>query len=276
MLHVATVHHRSPRWIEIQTRYLRAHISVPYLTWASLFEIDKSYAAHFDRVVIQGGRHSDKLNHLAIEISHEASDDDLLMFLDGDAFPIADPLPLITESLAKAPLMAVRRAENDGDRQPHPCFCVTTIGAWRKLPGDWSEGYTWVSDSGRRVTDVGANLLRQLELTQTPWVEVLRSNRVDLDPVFYAIYGDTVYHHGAGFRKRHVSRASQTGHASPARPHGLRQLAHAPGLRQLAHFDDRRKRTAWERQDEKDRARRSGLIYARIAQGGSDWLADLM
>ena len=65
------------------------------------------------------------------------------MFLDGDAFPIADPMPMIEEGLAQAPLVAVRRAENLDEPQPHPCFCVTTVGTWRSLPGDWSAGPTW-------------------------------------------------------------------------------------------------------------------------------------
>ncbi len=86
MLHVATVHWASPRWIEIQTRHLREHISVPYRTWTSLQGIDPSYGAHFDHVIDQAGPHYGKLNNLAAEISHQAQDDDLLMFLDGDAF----------------------------------------------------------------------------------------------------------------------------------------------------------------------------------------------
>ena len=177
MLYVATVHYRSPQWIEIQTRYLREHISVPYQVWTSLEHIDPSYAVHFDRVIEQLGPHAGKLNHLAMEISQEASDDDLLMFLDGDAFPIADPMPLITDSLARAPLIAVRRAENIDEPQPHPCFCVTTVGTWNSLPGDWSEGPTWPGPRGRRRTDVGGDLLRRLELTGTPRIELLRRMR---------------------------------------------------------------------------------------------------
>ena len=132
MLYIATVHYKSPRWIEIQTRYLRRHLSVAYQTWASIEGIDPSYSASFDRVLEQRGQHAGKLNHLAREICHVASDDDLIMFLDGDAFPIADPMPVIAESLEKAPLVAVRRAENANDPQPHPSFCVTTVGTWRQ------------------------------------------------------------------------------------------------------------------------------------------------
>jgi hypothetical protein len=168
VLYVATVHYKSPRWIEIQTERLRRHITAPLQIWSSLEHIDPSHGVHFDRIVQQRGSHAGKLNHLAMEISQEAHDDDLLMFLDGDAFPIADPMPLIEASLAKAPLVAVRRAENVDEPQPHPCFCVTTVGTWRSLPGDWTAGPTWPGGGGHPTTDVGGNLLRRLELTKTP------------------------------------------------------------------------------------------------------------
>ena len=140
MLYIVTVHYRSPRWIEIQHDYLRRHIPVPFQVWTSLEGIDGSYGRYFDRVLEQRGLHAAKLNHLAMEVTHEAADDDLLMFLDGDAFTIADPMPLIEESLQRAPLLAVRRAENVEEPQPHPCFCVTTVGTWRSLPGRLDRG----------------------------------------------------------------------------------------------------------------------------------------
>jgi hypothetical protein len=269
VLHIATVHYGSPRWIEIQTRHLREHISIPYQTWSSLEQIDPSYSVHFDRIIDQGGRHSDKLNHLAIEISHEASDSDLLMFLDGDAFPIADPMPLIADGLARAPLMAVRRAENVNDRQPHPCFCVTTVGAWRRLPGDWSAGYRWVDGEGRRVSDVGGNLLRELELTETPWVEVLRSNRKNLDPIFFAIYGDTVYHHGAGFRGSEFTRVHYSLAPKPSPPPRI------PVVRQLVGRVNRQKRRAWARRTNRQQVLQSERLFEQIQRGGSDWLSEL-
>ena len=175
MLYVATVHYKSTQWIEIQTAHLREHLPVPHQIWSSLQGIDNSYAVHFDRILEQGGSHAGKLNHMAMEISQEASDGDLLMFLDGDAFPIANPMPLIDDALKRAPLVAVRRAENVNEPQPHPCFCVTTMQTWRALPGDWTAGPTWPSARGQPTTDVGGNLLRRLELTDTPWVQVLRS-----------------------------------------------------------------------------------------------------
>ncbi|HEX3174196.1 MAG TPA: hypothetical protein VHQ43_08265 [Solirubrobacterales bacterium] len=181
-----------------------------YRVWASLEGIDISYGTYFDHLVDHerdrpeslnsGVDHAGKLNLLAAEICREAEDDDLLMFLDGDAFPIADPAPLLASGLADAPLMAVRRAEVESPH-PHPCFCVTDVGTWRSLPGDWSKGFVRPGLRRRPTSDVGSNLLRQLELSGTPWSQVLRSNRRNLHPLLFAVYGDTIYHHGAGFRR---------------------------------------------------------------------------
>lgn len=267
MLHIATVHHGSPRWIEIQTRHLREHIRVPYQTWTSLHNIDPSYSRYFDRVIEQRGSHAGKLNHLATEILHVAEGPDLLMFLDGDAFPIADPMPLIADGLARAPLLAVRRAENAGDPQPHPCFCVTSVQAWRALGGDWSSSFTWVNDAGERVTDVGANLLRKLELTGTNWVEVLRSNRNDLDPIFFGVYGDVIYHHGAGFRgaerlnRLHIALADDPTSLAGGR---LAQPARGP-----IHRARRRRR---RRQTQRRIVRTSESVFARIEHDDPAWL----
>lgn len=270
MLHVATVHYMSPRWVEIQTRYLRRHISVAYQTWSSLEHIDPSYSTHFDRIVDQRGSHAGKLNHLALEISQEAADDDLLMFLDGDAFPIADPMPLIDDALARAPLVAVRRAENVNEPQPHPCFCVTSIGTWRRLAGDWTAGPTWAGAQGGRTTDVGGNLLRRLELSRTPWIDVLRSNRRDVDPLYFAIYGDVIYHHGAGFRTGELSPVDRDRAPEPS------SLARSPLTRPIGRLINGARWRSWERRTKDRHLRQSERIFERIRRDDPDWLAELM
>jgi hypothetical protein len=268
MLFIATVHYRSPRWVEIQTRHLRRHIAVPHQIWTSLEQIDPSHGVHFDRVLDQRGMHAAKLNHLAMEICSEADGEDLLMFLDGDAFPIADPMPLIAEGLAKAPLIAVRRAENFDEPQPHPCFCVTTVATWRRLCGDWSAGYTWPGVRGQSLSDVGANLLRRLELSGTEWVQVLRSNRRDLDPLYFAIYGGAIYHHGAGFRTGELSPVHRAGSPRPLR-------SPVPGARPAMRLLNRLRWRRWERGVERRHVRESQRIYELIRAGGTDWLSEL-
>jgi hypothetical protein len=270
VLYIASVHYRSPRWIEIQTRHLREHIHVPYRTWTSLEGIDPSYGVHFDRVLEQRGSHAGKLNHMAMEICQEASDEDLLMFLDGDAFPIADPMPLIEDALARSGLVAVRRAENVDEPQPHPCFCVTTVATWRALPGDWTAGPTWPGARGKPTTDVGGNLLRRLELAGTPWVDVLRSNKRNVDPLYFAVYGDVVYHHGAGFRTGELSPVDRAGAPAPLR------LSSTPGLRAIMRLLNRRRWVRWEHEVSAKHLQQSQLIYERIRSGSSDWLAEFI
>jgi|HubBroStandDraft_1064217.scaffolds.fasta_scaffold145304_2 hypothetical protein len=208
MLHIATVHWRNEDWIDIQLARLKRHISVPYRVYAFLNEIPEANRAKFHYSSVEPIReHAVKLNILADAILSSADDGDLIMFLDGDAFPIADVMPLLAEKLAAHPLVAVQRLENNGDRQPHPCFCVTTAGFWKSIGGDWREGYTWADWAGRQVTDVGGNLLGILERGKIEWCPLLRSNRTNLHPLWFGIYGGVVYHHGAGFRQDKLSRA---------------------------------------------------------------------
>jgi hypothetical protein len=180
MLHVITVHHLSDRWIPVQLGYLARNLTEPYRTYASLEGIDRAWHDRFDVVAPTAGKHAGKLNHLARLAVTEADADDLLVFLDGDAFPIADPMPTVRAALDHTALVAVRRDENVGDVQPHPSFCAVPAATWIELGGDWSNGASWTDAKGREISDVGGNLRWQL----------------------------IVYHHGAGFR-RMVSRHDQ-------------------------------------------------------------------
>jgi hypothetical protein len=261
VLHIATSHSLSPRWIEIQARHLREHIAVPFQTWSSIPLDDREHRTSFDHLIEQKGPEASRLNHLAFEICRQAREEDLLMFLAPDAFPIADPMGVVEQALSQAALIAVRRSENDGERQPHPCFCVTTVGAWRRLAGDWSDGYPWPAAGGGAMTAVGANLLRRLELTGTPWVALERSNPAVHDPLYFAIYGGVIYHHGSG----EITRAHR---ASEPRP--LAALA-LPGVRRL----NSQRRLLWERGVHKRFAKNSQTILTRIGEGGSGWLSEV-
>lgn len=271
-MHVATVHYGSARWVKIQTEHLRRHLTVPYQTWTSLEKINPSEGRHFDHVIDSRGLHAEKLNHLALEISQFAAEDDLLMFLDSDAFPIADPMPLIQDALARKPLLAVRRAENEDEPQPHPCFCVTTVSFWRAIGGDWSVGPTWTRPLGGSTSDVGAQLWRRLELTGAPWTEILRTNRRNIDPLHFAIYGGVIYHHGAGSRSK-----DRMGLLEPVHHISAPKQAAGPGAgmsRALRMIDGLRWRR-WRRSTELRIARQSARIYEEICAGGTEWLEEL-
>jgi hypothetical protein len=209
MLHVATVHWRDPRWLGVQRHYLDRHAGHDVAVYADLEGIDPEHARHVDHVQdlassrsFENGivAHTEKLNALATTICARAADDDLLLFLDGDAFPIAPIHGLAADVRGRVPLAAVRRDENLGDPQPHPSFCLTTVGFWKRIEGDWSMGQMWRNAAGREVTDAGGKLLATLEQSGVDWQPLLRTNRRNLHPLWFGVYGDVAYHHGAGFR----------------------------------------------------------------------------
>jgi hypothetical protein len=255
MLHVATIHWQSDAWIPVQVRQLSRFAPPDTRIWACLNGIPGPPPATFYRVVDLEGTHPQKLNALAEMIAAEASADDHILFLDGDAFPIGPLDPLLADP---ATLFAVRRDENFGDPQPHPCFSITTVGYWREIGGDWQPGYTWQNSIGATVTDPGANLLRTLEERGDAWRPLVRLNTVDLHPVWFALYGDdeygpVVYHHGAGFRGRLARVDTMAGGFSTELDKPRRPESNVPGLRRLQrHYRSRqraRRRRRWERDE---------------------------
>jgi len=221
VIHVLTVHFQSDCWIDVQLEHLERYLDRPHRVVADLEGIGAEWEQRFDVVTHLSEdagrhlRHPDKLNRLAELVAREAPDDDVLMFLDGDAFPIAPLGAFVEAQLARFPLAAIRRDESLGDVQPHPSFCVTTVGFWRQIGGDWSHGaeWAWTDSLGRQVDDVGGKLLALLSDSGIEWGPLLRTNRRGLHPVLFGVYEDVVYHHGAGFRSV-VERADR---ADPGR-----------------------------------------------------------
>lgn len=223
MIHIATVHWQDDRWVDIQLKYLKSHLHQPFQVYAFLNGLTRDHRSKFFYSSTEAiPQHSIKLNILAdLAAANSTADDDLLIFIDGDAFPIGDILGLWNRKSPQYPLVAIQRKENAGDMQPHPCFCMTTVGFWNHIHGDWNAGFTWENSLGQTVTDVGGNLLGALERRQIQWHPMLRSNRRDLHPLWFGLYEDLIYHHGAGFRSP-TSRAdlAQTG-ASHSRYYNL-------------------------------------------------------
>ncbi|MEM1111631.1 MAG: hypothetical protein AAGI11_06965 [Pseudomonadota bacterium] len=203
MIHICTVHWQDPRWIDIQLAYIERFVGEPYRLYSIFTGIPAHYREKFFYVREEDLRlHEAKLNVLAdVAWFNRESDEDLLVFLDGDAFPIAELCSFARERLRDYPLIAVRRDENSGDFQPHPSFCMTTLKFWRSIGGDWNKGFHWRTRDGRWRTDVGARLYEQLYNGGHDWYALQRSNRVDLHPLYFGLYDDVIYHHGAGFRQ---------------------------------------------------------------------------
>ena len=213
MIHIATVHWAHDRWIDVQLRYLERNVGEPFRVYAWL---DKGMEEHAGRFFYSTDvplkEHELKLTVLGDLVARAADPDDVILFIDGDAFPIAPLAPFLREKLDRYPLVAVRRDENNGDPQPHPLFCAMRASLWLELPGDWRRGYTWEDEQGQTVTDVGGNLLGLLRERGIDWYPLLRSNKLNPHPLQFGVYGDLVYHHGGGFRRTAGGRISWMPH----------------------------------------------------------------
>ncbi len=214
MIHYVTVHWKCADWITIQLEHIRKWTSEPYKVHAYLTDISEEHYDGFDIIKDKSDpTHAEKLNELAADIlASGAKDSDPILFIDGDAYPIAAIDSWLFDKIDKHDLVAVQRLENNGDLQPHPCFCSTTVGFWRKISGDWREGFEsermgsedcsswWKCTNSSWETDVGGRLLKILCESNVDWYKMHKSNTLILDDLMFGVYSDLIYHHGMGFR----------------------------------------------------------------------------
>jgi hypothetical protein len=233
VINIATVHWQTARWIDAQLHYVARSLDVPYRVFAALNGIDDHTVwerFHF-AADLEGG-HASKLNQLADVIAQSSDPDDILIFLDGDAFPVRPLSPWLEDTVRQFRLAAIRRDENLGDCQPHPSFCATTVGFWKDIEGDWMAGGTWVNTAGREVADVGGNLLYALRQYNVDWLPLLRTNTHNPHPVWFGVYDHRIYHHGAGFQSTRVERVDWASRyeTNAASGRSLRPTSASPSL----------------------------------------------
>jgi hypothetical protein len=202
-IYICTVHYKTERWINRQRYFLKKNVGADYKMLACVPPSRKRKDFHlessFDPPGSGSQNHADKLNYLARLVCEEASDDDIIVFLDGDAFPIAPIADYLTDKLRAHAFLAVQRRENAGDTHPHPSFAATTVGFWKKINGDWSVA-PYINGQGAAVADTGGALFNNLAARDISWHAMRRSNTRNPHPLWFGIYDDVVYHHGAGYR----------------------------------------------------------------------------
>jgi hypothetical protein len=202
MIYVLTVHWRSPQWVAPQLEYLHRNIASPFRVFAVLNGIDdRELWNRFDHAEDLKAPHGEKLNALAGLVVDQASPDDIIVFLDSDAFPIRSLDGWLSETLRARPLIAIQRRENFEDLRPHPSFCATTVRCWNRIGGDWGREL-WTTPSGAVLDDAGTRVLHSLEAHGVDWLPLTRSNTRDAHPLWFGVYGHYIYHHGAGSRTK--------------------------------------------------------------------------
>jgi hypothetical protein len=208
LIHIGTAHYRDDRWLELQLRWIERNTGEPYRTYASLDGLKPRDGEPFDVALDHTGvgrglgtaaTIEAKLDLLTARMVEDAEAGDPIVIVHGDTLPLPDWTPAMRALLEQHGFAGVKR-EEIGEPIPHWSFCATTAGLWSSLGSDWSHGPVHWDFAGHWVTDTGATLLEALEREGVPWKPLLRSNVVNLHPLWFALYGDLVYHHGAGFR----------------------------------------------------------------------------
>ena len=231
MLHILTLH-LGDKWIDIQKKQIERFISEPYKVYARLgdgvypkenwkykynnqkakVENSKyndgtiSYDKHkhkFDGA-ISGAQHwtysMGKLIDYVLE-NHEVKPTDKIMLIDSDAFPIAPISDFLDEKLKEYPFVSAQEPMHEWDRNPlylipHPMFMLFEAkhiiednltdylrDVVKDKNNNWWGGTTdWLTERGY------------------DYYPLTRSNKIDLHPLYYAIYDEVIYHHWAGSR----------------------------------------------------------------------------
>ena len=172
------------------------------------------------------GRDVPHPNALDQLVARTGKDVEFLITLDTDALPIRDGwIETLTGHLdAGAALAGVWRDEMTARLRPfvHPsCLCIRR----RELLG---LGVSFAKGMGQ---DVGQNLTRELRRRGRRIVRLRRSNARNAHFLIGGIYGDLVYHHGAGSR-----RAGFWTSTDPKEDERIRVLLREAAFRDIDHL----------------------------------------
>ena len=222
MLHIITNHHKTLKWLGIQSNYLNKNTSQEYKVYCGITDIDptesleaiRNELPHIDRYSfyeLEGitNRHADKMNALFDLIKIDMLEDDLLVFLDPDALPIKKDWDQLVEQRMKStsfPILAISREENpepllraDQRPYPHPCFLFTNLKFWKE------NNLSWDLDPAQGADCAGVLLKKWLDENKFQWGRILRTNCFNLHPLNFGVYGNIIYHHGSGNRPTYDS-----------------------------------------------------------------------
>ena len=137
--------------------------------------------------------------------------------LDVDSFPIQKGWMnlMVTKAKNTGGVCAVHRIENGDVFLPHPCGTVILAPFFHKYPFEFypenieSVGSEFLSKTNQRA-DSGIGLALALWTNEHSWSELPRSNRVNLHYLIAGVYGDVIFHLGAGSREPIFSKEIMT------------------------------------------------------------------
>ena len=244
MIHILTIHVNSDQWIDLQLGQINKHTK-DYKVWSycdgfdvssykDKFHFCESWQRKDNQKMNEGNKmssdHSTKLDDLTTFVCNDpdTKDDDIMIWMDSDAFPVNNVNNYVTKKLSKYPLLGVNRKENpNGDVIPHPSFVCSTAIFWRQHKWSWSGCQLVRKLSTRKrfntggTHDTGGKLYLHLLINNIDWYRMHRTHSLTAHPVNFTIYDDLIYHHGSGSR-RSSSRWDLTNAMKQRRGRGIK------------------------------------------------------
>ena len=208
-IHILTIHHDLDNFLNVQESFINLNSKeVDVLCGYSNFDITphkdlrKNYK--FVNIDNMSKEHYDRLNYLTeLLYTSNPNEDDILVFMDSDAFPISTKwVTKIKSYLEDYPIVAIQRKENMDNPMPveyrdypHPCFLATTIKFWKE------NNLNWNLDVSNGIYTPGITLKKWLDKKQIKWKPLNRTNIFNTHPLMFGVYDDIIYHHGCGQRQ---------------------------------------------------------------------------
>lgn len=205
MIHFLTVH-ISPFWPNVQKRFLDKYVG-KYKHYASVVPATKEFENLYDFSELRFKEtkmypecdHRGRLFLLADNAvtRFNVADEDLICFLDSDAFPISENFEnFMQRHTERHTVVAVHRREVEESRPHISCLCMSAktykerigLGLRKKYGVD----YIKVTEHWVRARN---RMMKELK-----WKKMWRTNVKSLYPTLFGVYGGVVYHHGAGSR----------------------------------------------------------------------------
>jgi len=223
-IHIITIHYNSSKWLDLQLKKINKHFEnfkiytiynkmdmsnhenqFNYCKWGRV----RNKGVNFDGIPLRSWNHWTKLDNLTNMVVNDddTNDDDILIWLDCDAFPVADVNDFIDSKLKEFEFFAINRKEMNNSVIPHPSFAGCKVKLWKKFNLSW-EGIPH-APLGEETHDTGGKMYAILQKNNIEWYKLNLSHSLTPHTYYFAIYDSLIYHHGAGTRaKRYMHGVS--------------------------------------------------------------------
>lgn len=200
MLHIITIHYKD-KWVDIQRNMLKEFVTEPYKVYTRLGENYKKHKNKFDGALDGSGHLSESIGLILDNfVIDNLKEGDKVLTLDSDAFPIAPISKFLNEKLKDYPIVSCQEPMWEWDMSykiPHPMFMV--FKAEHILHNNLSHYLRNIIKD--KNNNWWGGVLGWMSENNYNYYPMVRSNKVNMHDLYFGIYEDLIYHHGAGSRR---------------------------------------------------------------------------